>query len=131
MNEQTQMKPEEQKAPRTQAESERVIRPAVDIFENDQGITLKADLPGVSRERLNIQVDGNALLIEGDIAVEVPEGTEALYADVRATRYRRGFTLSSELDTSAISAEMRDGVLTLTVPKRAELKPRKIEVKAG
>jgi HSP20 family molecular chaperone IbpA len=131
MNEQTQMKPEEQKAARSQAESERVIRPAVDIYENEQGITLKADLPGVSRERLNIQVDGNALLIEGDIAVEVPEGTEALYADVRATRYRRGFTLSSELDTGAISAEMRDGVLTLTVPKRAELKPRKIEVKAG
>lgn len=131
MNEQTQMKPEEQKAARSQAESERVIRPAVDIYENEQGITLKADLPGVSRERLNIQVDGNALLIEGDIAVEVPEGTEALYADVRATRYRRGFTLSSELDTGAISAEMRDGVLTLTVPKRAELKPRRIEVKAG
>lgn len=131
MNEQTQMKPEERKAARSQAESERVISPAVDIYETAEGITLKADLPGVSRERLSIQVDGNALLIEGEIAVEVPEGTEALYADVRATRYRRGFTLSSELDTGAISAQMRDGVLTLTVPKRAELKPRKIEVKAG
>lgn len=131
MNEPTGTQSEKQPATRSAAEAERVMRPAVDIFEDAHGITLKADLPGVSRDRLDIQVDGNALMIEGIVAVEVPQGTEALYADVRATRYRRGFTLSRELDTSAISAEMRDGVLTLTVPKRSELKPRKIEIKAG
>ena len=56
---------------------------------------------------------------------------EALYADVRATRYQRSFTLSNELDTDKISAEMKDGVLTLKLPKRAELQPRKIQVSAG
>lgn len=110
-------------------EAEVVLRPPVDIFEDGDGITLVADMPGVSRERLNIRVDKDALLVEGDAAVEMPEGMDALYADVRATRYRRSFALSSELDTDGIDASIKDGVLSVRIPKRAEVRPRRIEVR--
>jgi HSP20 family molecular chaperone IbpA len=56
---------------------------------------------------------------------------EALYADVRVTHYRRSFTLSGELEPDKIEASLKDGVLTVRIPKRAELRPRKIEVRAG
>ena len=109
----------------------RVMRPAVDIFEDNTGITLLADMPGVSKERLDIQVDKDTLSIAGDVDLSMPEGMEALHADIRSTRYERGFALSSEMDTDQIEAGLRDGVLSLRIPKRAELQPRKIEVKVG
>jgi HSP20 family protein len=115
--------------PARSREAEVVLRPPVDIFENSDGITLVADMPGVSRERLNIRVDKDALLVEGDAAVEMPEGMDALYADVRSTRYRRSFALSSELDTDAIDASIKDGVLSVRIPKRAEVRPRRIDVR--
>lgn len=104
------------------------LRPAVDIHEDAKGITLKADLPGVSRDRLDIHVDRDTLSIEGQVSIDMPEDMEALYADVRATRFQRSFTLSHELDSDGIKAEMKDGVLTLTVPRRAEHQPRRIEI---
>jgi HSP20 family protein len=110
-------------------EPETVLRPPVDIFEDAHGITLVADMPGVGKDRLNLQVDKDSLIIEGDARVEMPEGMEALYADVRSTRYRRGFTLSSELSTDEIHANLKDGVLTVNIPKRAEVRPRKIDVR--
>jgi HSP20 family protein len=111
-------------------EPELVLRPPVDIFENAEGITVLADMPGVSRDRLNIEVDKDMLLVEGDAKISMPEGMEALYADVRSTRYRRSFALSSELQTDAVDASLKDGVLSIRIPKRAELRPRKIEVRA-
>ncbi len=113
------------------AEQEVFLRPAVDIYEDSGGITLKADMPGVSRDRLHVQVDGNNLAIEGQAAIDMPQGMESLYADVSHTRFRRSFTLSTELETDKINAQMKDGVLTLRLPKRAELQPRKIEVSVG
>jgi len=112
-------------------EQGRYLHPLVDIYEDASGITLKADLPGVSREQLDVQVDGDTLTIQGDVAIDMPEDMEATYADVNTMRYRRSFTLSRELETDQISAEMKNGELTLSVPKRAELQPRKIEISAG
>ena len=111
-----------------QAEQELFLRPAVDIYEDSTGITVKADLPGVSRDRLDIQVDGNNLTIEGQAAIDMPEGMESLYADINATRFRRSFALSNGLEADKISAEMNNGELTLRLPKRAEVQPRKIEI---
>ena len=110
-------------------EPEVVLRPPVDVYEDAEGIILTADMPGVSRERLNIEVDKDMLLVEGDARIEMPEGMEALYADVRTTRYRRSFTLSGELDTGEINASLKDGVLSVRIPKRAEVRPRRIEVR--
>jgi len=113
-----------------QREPEVVLRPPVDIYEDSDGITLLADMPGVSRERLTIEVDKDMLVLEGDARFDMSEGMEALYADVRSTRYRRSFTLSGELETGQIDANLKDGVLSVRIPKRAEVRPRRIEVRA-
>ena len=113
-----------------QREADLVLRPPVDIFEDAEGITLLSDMPGVDKERLTLQVDKDSLLIEGEARIEMPEGMEALYADVRSTRYERSFALSSELETNQIEASIKDGVLRVRIPKRAEVRPRKIEVRA-
>jgi len=112
-------------------EQEFLLRPATDISEDAHGITVLADMPGVSKDRLNVQVDQNQLLIEGTMAIDVPTGMEALYADVRATRYGASFQLSPELETDRIEANLVDGVLALRIPKRAEFRPHRIEVQAG
>lgn len=113
------------------AESEWTLIPDVDIYENAEGIYVQADMPGVSRDRLDIQVNRDALTIEGEARIDIPEGMEAVYADIRSTRFRRSFVLSSELDTEKIDARLKDGVLSIHIPKRAEARPRKIEVNAG
>ena len=110
-------------------EQELVLAPAVDVFENSHGITVQAEMPGVSKDQLSIQADRNNLTIEGEAAIDLPDGMEALYADLQSTRYRRSFLLSGELETDRIEANLKDGLLTLRIPKRAEHKPRKIEVR--
>lgn len=111
--------------------SEPAMRPAVDIFETEEGITLHADMPGVSKDRLNVRVEGTNLLVEGRIGITPHEQMQALYADVRSATYRRSFLLSNELEAGKIDANLKDGVLTVRIPKRAELRPRRIEVRAG
>jgi len=107
------------------------LRPATDIFEDDAQITLVADMPGVSRERLNVQVDHDTLLLEGTIDVPGAAELQALHADVRAGSYRRSFVLSQELDAERIEATLKDGVLQVRIPKRAELRARRIAVQAN
>ena len=104
--------------------------PPVDIVEDANGITLKADLPGVSKESLSIQVDGETLTVEGAVALGESKELRALYAEVRMARYRRSFALGRDLDTERIEASMKNGVLTLHVPKREQAKPRHIAVRA-
>jgi len=116
---------------REAARPELVLRPATDIFEDDHGITLQMDVPGASRDRLTLQVNRDRLDVEAEARIAMPAEMEALYADVRSTRYQRTFALSSELETDKIEASLKDGVLTLRIPKRAEVRPRKIEVSAG
>lgn len=116
--------PEERRAVRSEA----AIRPPVDVCETAEGITLQADMPGVSKDRLNLRVDGNTLLLEGNVQLQMAGQMEALYADIRSTLYRCSFVLSNELDTTRIAANLRDGVLSVTLPKRAELRPRRIDV---
>ncbi len=108
--------------------TESALRPAVDIHETADEIVLRADMPGVTRERLDVRVDGNNLLIEGTIGIAPQEAMTALYADIRSTIYRRQFVLSNELDSASIGASLQNGVLTVRLPKRAEHKPRRIPV---
>ena len=105
--------------------------PRVDIIEDQTGITLWADLPGVSRDSLEIKVEGDTLTIEGNVSIPVSEGMEPIYAEVRAPRYARSFTLSRDLDTAAIQAKLDQGVLELRIPKHQQAQPKRITVQAG
>jgi HSP20 family protein len=105
--------------------------PPVDVTEDESGITLIADLPGASRETLALDVDGDTLTIEAPVSLGTGEGLQAVYAEVRSGRYRRSFTLSRELDSGNISATLRDGVLTLRIPKSEQARPRRIQVQAS
>jgi len=115
----------------TQEQPQRAVLPAVDVYEDESGITLLADMPGVPREQLELKVEGDTLSIEGAVRALTPEGLEAVYAEVRVPRYRRSFTLSRELDSTRVDASLKDGVLTLRIPKQAHAQPRRIAVQAG
>lgn len=112
-------------------ESQFFLRPPADICEDADGITLILDMPGVSRERLSVQTDKNMLVVEGDVQLTMAEGMEALYAEIHSTHYRRSFALSGELDAESAEAGLKDGVLTVRIPRRTELRPRRIEVKGA
>jgi HSP20 family molecular chaperone IbpA len=105
------------------------LMPPVDVIEDSMGITLYADLPGVSRDGLELSVEGDTLSIEGQVSMDMPESMQASYAEVNCQRYRRVFTLSKELDWEKISAELTQGVLKLRIPKAAHAQPRRIEVR--
>lgn len=111
-------------------EQRRAVQPAIDVFETDASITLLADMPGVPRDQLEIQVEGDSLLIQGEAKPQIAADLEPLWAEVRTPRFRRSFTLSRELDTSRIEANLKDGVLTLRIPKHAQAQPRRIQVNA-
>lgn len=103
--------------------------PPVDIVEDETGITLMADFPGVPKDNLTVRVDGDTLLIEGELALDTPEGMEAAWAEIQVSRFRRVFSLSRDLDTSKPDAAFKDGVLKLRIPKAEHAQPRRIEVK--
>lgn len=105
--------------------------PRVDVVEDGTGITLLADLPGVNKDGLEIQVDGTTLSLDGELLLDTPPTSELAFAEVRASRYHRSFTLGKELDASAIDAQLKDGVLRLRIPKRIDVQPRHIEVRVG
>jgi HSP20 family molecular chaperone IbpA len=128
MNESSQVQKPDAPAPSV---PQAALMPAVDILESEVGITLLADMPGVSRERLGVRVDGEQLLIEGAAEVKVPEGLELVHGEIRNPYYRRSFTLSRELDPARIEANLKDGVLRLHIPKSEEARPRRIEVNVG
>lgn len=105
------------------------LLPPVNVIEDANGITLFADLPGVPKDKLGLQVEADTLTIEGEVSFAMPEGMESIHAEVSLPRYRRVFTLSKELDTEKVAAEFINGVLTLRIPKAAHAQPRKIEIR--
>jgi len=111
--------------------SEPALTPPVDVIEDSTGITLYADMPGVPKDRLNIQIDGDQLSVAGEIVLPVPQEMKSSHAEVQRFRYERRFTLSKELDATRASAEMAQGVLRLRIPKADHAQPRKIEVRVS
>ncbi|SFQ30901.1 Molecular chaperone IbpA, HSP20 family [Variovorax sp. OK605] len=107
------------------------LTPPVDVIEDINGITLYADLPGVSREGLNLHVEASTLTIDAESALKVAEGLKISHTEVALGRFRRVFTLSKELDTEKVTAELDQGVLTLRLPKTEHAKPRRIDVQVA
>ncbi|MBB3259021.1 HSP20 family molecular chaperone IbpA [Paraburkholderia bannensis] len=107
------------------------IAPAVDIVEDSHGITLFADLPGVPREKLDVRVQDSSLNIEAEAVIPTPSGLRLQHGEVRHPHFWRAFTLSPDFDVSRIDAQLRDGVLKLTIPRRENAKPRRIQVNVG
>lgn len=100
------------------------MTPAVDIYETEEALTLVADLPGVARDALELGVDHEILTIEGRIEADA---ASVAYREFAGGYYRR-FQLPDNLDLDKIGADMRHGVLTVTLPKAAAARPRRIEV---
>ena len=125
------MSKDKELTPTANATDSRFLVPRIDVLEDEAGITLLADLPGVPRESLELKVEGDTLLVEGTVATPMPQQLQSVYAEVRVPRYRRTFTLSRELDAGGIEANLKDGVLNLRIPKQEHARPRRIEVRAG
>lgn len=105
--------------------------PPVDIWEDADGIMLKADLPGVAKEGLTVGVDGETLTIEGAVSLGESAKLKDVYAEVRVARYRRTFVLGRDLDTEKIAASLKNGVLELRIPKLEAAKPRRVPVRVA
>lgn len=105
--------------------------PAVDIFETDQAITLIADMPGVKSDDINIDLNENVLSLSGDVLPFEGKDEEDILVEFEVGRYWRQFTISEIIDQSKIDAELKDGVLHLSLPKVEKAQPRKIAVKSS
>lgn len=131
MAESTVATPEVQKPSTTEPthHQERYVAPPVDIYETQEGLVVLADLPGVAQEALDVRVEQNRLTIRGQARHGVPG--EAVSREYALVNFFRQFELTENVDQSQITAELKNGVLTLTLPKAEEAKPRQIVVQAA
>jgi HSP20 family protein len=107
----------------------RAFLPTTDIFETEDVLTVVLEMPGVDRDNVDVSVDNGVLTVEGRINFGKYEGLQPVYSEYNVGPYRRSFRISSRVDQAKIKAEMRDGVITLVLPKAEEAKPRRIEVR--
>ena len=106
----------------------RVFVPATDILEDEQSLTVVMEMPGVSKEAVDINLQDRVLTVEGRIDFSKYEQLQPVYTEYNIGNFSRRFSLSNSIDQDRIQADMKDGVLTLTLPKAEEAKPRKIAV---
>lgn len=108
-----------------------VFLPAVDIFETEKAITILADMPGVQSGDLTVDLRDNVLTLDGEVKSPEGDGERELLREYRTGRYYRQFTLSQVIDQSKIEADLKDGILKVSLPKVEAAVPRKISVNAG
>jgi HSP20 family protein len=106
----------------------RTYLPAVDIYETADSLWLRADMPGVDEQAVEINVVDGVLSIEGQVSIQDYEDPAPVYTEYNVGNYVRRFTLSNEIDTGRITARMTHGVLELELPKAGQAKPRRISV---
>jgi len=108
---------------------EYILVPPVDIYETDNEFVIKAEMPGVKKDGINVTLDNNELEISGKINGNLPDEKNLKYSEFNLYNYHRKFNVGDVINRNALSAALDDGILTLTLPKREEVKPKKIEVK--
>jgi HSP20 family molecular chaperone IbpA len=106
----------------------RTYLPVTDIFETEQALTVVMEMPGVDKQNVEVMVENDVLSVAGRIDFSKYEGLQPVYTEYNVGHYARSFQLSNTIDQSRISADLRDGVITLMLPKAEEAKPRKIKV---
>jgi HSP20 family molecular chaperone IbpA len=106
----------------------RYFVPTSDIFETEDALTVILEMPGVEKKDVNIALEDDILRIDGQIDFAKYQGMEPVYTEYNVGHYARSFTLSGKIDRDGISAQLEDGVLTLTLPKARESTPRRIAV---
>jgi HSP20 family protein len=102
--------------------------PAADIFETEDALTVILEVPGVEKKNLNVKLESDVLQIDAQIDFATYEGYEPVYTEYNVGHFQRAFTLSSKIDQDKITAELNDGVLTLTLKKSKEATPRRISL---
>jgi HSP20 family protein len=105
--------------------------PLVDIYETPEELVLVADMPGVPRDQVDVQLEGDQLSVEGRVSPQTYEGLKPLHVEYGVGGFFRRFTLGETIDRAAIKAQMRNGVLTLRLPKAEHAKSRRIEVQVA
>ncbi len=105
-----------------------LFQPATDVIEQNEAIVLQADMPGVSEQQVEIHLDDDVLTIRGETPDIAMEGFDQLYREFTSGVYERTFTISTDIDRERITARIKNGVLTVTLPKAEQVKPRKIAI---
>ena len=106
----------------------RMFLPTTDIYETDQALTVVMEMPGVDKGKVEINIEEGVLTVEGRIDFSKYEALVPVYTEYNIGNFRRSFNLSNSIDQDKIRADMKDGVLTVTLPKAEQAKPRKIAV---
>jgi HSP20 family protein len=106
----------------------RVFLPNADIYETPNELKVVLEMPGIEKNNVEISVEDGVLQVQGQLDLSKYAGLQPLYTEYNVGHYARSFQLSSKIDQSKIAAEMKDGVLSLTLPKVEEAKPRTIQV---
>ena len=106
----------------------RAFLPAADIFEGEDALTVVLEMPGVSKDDVDINIENGLLTVEGRIEFRKYDGLQPVHSEYNVGPYRRSFRLADQIDQNKIAAEMRDGVITLTLPKAEKAKPRRISI---
>jgi HSP20 family molecular chaperone IbpA len=102
--------------------------PSADIYETDEALCVVMEMPGVEKKDLDVALENDVLRIDGRIDFSKYDGMEPVYTEYNVGHYTRSFTLSNKIDQEKISAQLEDGVLTLTLPKAKEAQPRRISI---
>jgi HSP20 family molecular chaperone IbpA len=110
-------------------EVDRYVTPAVDIYETDEGLVLLADMPGVEKDKLKVTVEDDILTIEGKVMEPLEADPE--WKEYTLNSYWRQFQLNNTVDQERLSARLKNGVLTLELPKAEKAKPKQVEVKVA
>jgi len=116
-------------AERREAATARKVLPAVDIWEDEEGVTLVADMPGVRNGDLSVEVADHTLMLAGHIDIDLPDSLAARFAELRGSNYERQLVLGEGIDTEKIEAKARDGVVTVRLPKTSATRRRRIDVR--
>ena len=106
----------------------RFFVPTADIFETDDALSVVLEMPGADRSKVDVRIEDGVLTIQGQIDFSKYKGLQPVYTEYNIGHYRRSFSLTNRIDQDKISAGMKDGVLTLVLPKVEEAKPRRIAI---